>query len=145
MPLSGLQNFDLTYQGILGDDSFIGFIVYSDTTSEKIGIVKDILVDEGESRFRYLVVDISFWIVGKKVLLPIGLCRISSLEERVYVKCLSKEQAKALPEFSSDLRLDYGHEEQVRGVYHTPANDPLASPLPPVAPFAPVVVTPFSL
>jgi len=143
MTLLKLQDFDPNYQEALGDDSFIGFSVYSDTTGEKIGIVKDSLVDEREGRFRYLVVDIGFWIFGKTVLLPIGLCRISSPEERVYAKGLTKEQAKTLPEFSDNLRLDYDYEEQVRGVYRTPANDPLVNPLPPVAPFAPMAVGTF--
>jgi len=143
MALVKLQDFDPTYRETLGDDSFIGFRVCSDTTGEKIGVVKDILVDEREGRFRYFVVDIGFWIFGKTVLLPVGLCRISSPEERVYAKGLSKEQAKALPEFKDNLGLDYDYEEQVRGVYRSPANDPLANPLPPVAPFAPIAVGAF--
>jgi uncharacterized protein (TIGR02271 family) len=101
-------------------------------------------VDEREGNFRYLIVDIGFWIFGKKVLLPISLCRISSSDERVYAKGLSKEQAETLPELSDDLQLDYDYEEQVRDVYRTPASDPLTSQVPPVAPFGPMAMDSFA-
>ncbi len=79
MALVKIKDFDTNYRKTLGDDSIIGFTVYADATDEKIGTVKDILVDEKEGKFRYFVVDIGFWIFGKEVLLPIGLSRLASL------------------------------------------------------------------
>lgn len=113
-------------------DNIINFSVYSDVTDEKIGTVKDILVDEVSGKFRYLIVDLGFWIFGKQVLLPIGLSRISSTDERVYAKGLTKEQAKNLPEFNDDLKIDYGYEEQVKNIYRPSATGNLVNPAAPV-------------
>jgi uncharacterized protein (TIGR02271 family) len=95
--------------------------VYSESsTDDKIGTVSDVLVDE-EGHFRYLVVDLGFWIFGKKVLLPIGRSRIDYNTDRVYAIGMTREQAEALPEFNEATRTDYDYEERVRGVYRTPS------------------------
>lgn len=121
MALLKLKDFDPNYRETFGDEGIINFSVYSDITDEKIGSVKDILVDETSGKFRYLIVDLGFWIFGKKVLLPIGISRIDSSQERVYARGLTKEQAKNLPEFNDELKIDYDYEERVRGIYRTPA------------------------
>lgn len=138
MALLKLKDFDPNYRETFGDDGITDFSVYSDVTDEKIGSVKDILVDETSGKFRYLIVDLGFWIFGKKVLLPIGISRIDSSQERVYARGLTKDQAKNLPEFSDDLKIDYDYEERVRGIYRTPANDTLVNPVAPVAPYDPM-------
>lgn len=138
MALLKLKDFDPNYRETLGNDGVIDSSVYSDITDEKIGSVKDILVDETSGKFRYLIVDLGFWIFGKKVLLPIGISRIDSSQERVYAKGLTKEQAKNLPEFNDDLKIDYDYEERVRGIYRTPATDTLVNPIAPVAPYDPM-------
>jgi uncharacterized protein (TIGR02271 family) len=88
---------------------------------DKIGSVQDILVDEQEGRFRYLIVDTGFWVLGKKVLLPIGLAHINSGERRVYVDGLTKSQVESLPEFSDNMVVDRKYEDQVRHVYRPSA------------------------
>ncbi|KZL49316.1 MULTISPECIES: DUF2382 domain-containing protein [Cyanophyceae] len=106
------------------------FDVYSDINNEKVGHVKNILVDETGS-FRYLVVDTGFWIFGKQVLLPIGRSRISYADRRVYATGLTQEQVESLPDFNDLERVDYDYEEQVRGVYRTPfAETPLETSTP---------------
>jgi uncharacterized protein YrrD len=57
--------------------------VYAEGTDEKIGTVSEILVDEN-GHFRYLVVDMGFWIFGKKILLPVGRSRVDRNSDRVY-------------------------------------------------------------
>jgi uncharacterized protein (TIGR02271 family) len=86
---------------------------------KKIGTVSDVLVDD-EGHFRYLIVDLGFWIFGKKVLLPIGRTRIDYNSDRIYAIGMSREQAEDLPEFNERDRLDYDYEERVRGVYRNP-------------------------
>jgi len=140
MALLKLKDFDPNYREALGDDSIIGFSVYAAATDEKIGTVKDILVDENEGKFRYLVVDIGFWIFGKEVLLPIGLSRVSFTDQRIYARSLSKEQANSLPEFNDNLRLDHDYEEQVRNNYRTPVTYPLVNPSLPTAPLDPLAM-----
>src|SRR6056297_1894440 len=106
------------------------FDVYSDINDEKVGTVKNILVDDTGS-FRYLVVDTGFWIFGKQVLLPIGRSRISYADRRVYATGLTQEQVESLPDFNDLERVDYDYEEQVRGVYRTPfAEKPLETSTP---------------
>ena len=118
MVLYKLENFDSKYQDAVGRDEIKGLDVYTDKDDEKVGSVKEILVDEA-GRFRYLVVDTGFWVFGKQVLLPVGRTRVFPNSKRVYALGFTKEQAQQLPEFSSDLKIDSDYEEQVRGVYRT--------------------------
>ncbi|MDV2994586.1 MAG: hypothetical protein N4J56_004240 [Chroococcidiopsis sp. SAG 2025] len=116
MVLYKLEDFDTNYQDAFDGNDIKGYEVYSDLDNEKVGTVKNILVDES-GRFRYLIVDTGFWIFGKQVLLPVGRIRIDSGDRRIYAIGFTKEQAEALPQFSDDLKVDYDYEEQVRGVY----------------------------
>lgn len=103
------------YHNIFDNDDLMSYSLYSDN-GEKVGSIKDILVDR-DGHFRYLVVDTGFWFLGKKVLLPFGNARIDRSQERVYATGLTKEQVEHLPEYSSDLTVDYDYEERVRNVY----------------------------
>jgi uncharacterized protein (TIGR02271 family) len=95
-----------------------GLPVYAGVaTDEKIGSVHDILLDE-RGQFRYLVIDTGFWIFGKKVLLPVGSCRVDDVANRIYATGIaSKDQAERLPEYHDEMTVDYDYEEQVRSVY----------------------------
>jgi hypothetical protein len=98
------------YQDIDGMDLYVG--------SERVGTVEDILVDES-GKFRYFVINTGVWILGKKVILPIGRARIEYHTGRVYADSLTKEKVEVLPEFPQDTSIDYDHEEQVRGIYRS--------------------------
>ncbi|BDA75103.1 hypothetical protein CAL7716_092690 [Calothrix sp. PCC 7716] len=118
MALHKISDFDTDYHNTIQGKDIKGMGVYSRSSDEKIGTVSDILVDD-QGQFRYLLVDLGFWIFGKKVLLPLGRAQVDSIEERVYT-ALTKKQAEDLPEFKEDTVLDYDYEERVRGVYRTP-------------------------
>jgi uncharacterized protein (TIGR02271 family) len=141
MVLYKLEDFDPQYRDSFEGNEIKGLGVYTEGTEEKIGTVHDVLVDE-QGHFRYLVVDLGFWIFGKKVLLPIGRSRIDYASDRVYAIGLTREQAENLPEFNERLATDYDYEEGVRGVYRnaqyrTPpveASAPVESPTPVDAP-----------
>jgi uncharacterized protein (TIGR02271 family) len=150
MVLYKLEDFEPNYRDTFEGQDINGLGVYTQGTDEKIGTVSDVLVDE-EGHFRYLVVDLGFWIFGKKVLLPIGRARIDYNVNRVYTIGLTREQAEDLPEFNERQTLDYDYEERVRGVYRQPTDynlpveasapvDPLATPV--AAPVAPLDPTP---
>ncbi|MEH1881781.1 DUF2382 domain-containing protein [Nostoc sp.] len=157
MVLYKLEDFEPNYRDTIEGKDINGLGVYTQGNDEKIGTVSDILVDE-EGHFRYLVVDLGFWIFGKKVLLPIGRARIDYNTDRVYTIGLTREQAEQLPEFNERQTLDYDYEERVRGVYRQPTDytlpldtsapaplDPLAAPIatPIAAPIAaPLGATP---
>lgn len=119
MALQRLLDFDPNYRDSFQGNDIQGLSVYPEGSDEKIGTVNDILVDD-EGHFRYLVVDLGFWIFGKKVLLPVGRSRIDYNTNRVYAVGMTREQAEDLPEFDEDRILDYDYEERVRGVYRNP-------------------------
>ncbi|HIK32987.1 MAG TPA: DUF2382 domain-containing protein [Oscillatoriales cyanobacterium M59_W2019_021] len=112
-------------QDIFGGEDIKGYSVYAGLTDEKIGTVHDALLDEG-GRFRYLVIDTGFWILGKKVLLPVGRCQVNYQKECVYaIGIVDKEQAERLPEYDDDMAIDYDYEENLRSAYrqsNTPSN-----------------------
>ena len=105
------------YHNLFDNDDLMSYSLYSDN-EEKVGSVKDILVDR-DGHFRYLVIDTGFWIFGKKVLLPFGRAHIDRSQQRVYAIGLTKEQAEHLPEYDSDMTVDYDYEERVRNVYRS--------------------------
>jgi uncharacterized protein (TIGR02271 family) len=119
MALYKLEDFDADYKDSFQGNDIKGLGVYVEGSDEKIGSVSDALVDE-EGHFRYLIVDLGFWIFGKKVLLPVGRSRIDYNADRVYAVGMSRQQAEELPEFSEKLALDHDYEEKVRGVYRKP-------------------------
>lgn len=121
MVLYKLEDFEPSYRDTFEGHDIKGLGVYTQGTDEKIGTVSDVLVDE-EGHFRYLVVDLGFWIFGKKVLLPIGRARVDYNVDRVYTIGLTREQAEDLPEFNERQSLDYDYEERVRGVYRQPVD-----------------------
>lgn len=128
MALMKLEDFDSNYVQTFQGDDVKGFGVYTEA-DEKIGSVSDVLVDE-EGHFRYLVVDLGFWIFGKKVLLPVGLSRINYNTDRVYAINMSRKQAEDLPEFNERTVADFDYEERVRNVYRSSYNTPLAADYP---------------
>jgi len=125
MPLQNLKNFDPNYRDTFGGDDIIGMNVYAENTEEKIGTVSDVLVDD-DGRFRYLIVDLGFWIFGKKVLLPVGRSRIDYNKDCIYARSLTKEQAENLPEYTERNSTDFDYEERVRNVYRS---SPYTSPV----------------
>ncbi|HEY9781517.1 MAG TPA: DUF2382 domain-containing protein [Leptolyngbyaceae cyanobacterium] len=125
MALLKIGDFDPDYRKSFDESDIKGHGVYTQT-DEKIGTVNDILVDE-EGHLRYFIVDLGFWIFGKKVLLPVGRTRIDHNAQRVYAVNMTRDQADNLPEFSEDMALDYDYEERVRGVYRTPTTGTTAA------------------
>lgn len=121
MALLKIEDFDPNYRDSFNGSDLKGMSVYTQS-DEKIGTVHDVLVDE-DGQFRYLVVDLGFWIFGKKVLMPVGRSQIDQSADRVYAIGMTREQAENLPEFSDRLALDYDYEEQVRGVYRSPSTN----------------------
>jgi uncharacterized protein (TIGR02271 family) len=123
MAIHKIKDFNTEYKEHLDDRDLKGLDVY--VADEKIGSVEDMLVDDN-GQFRYLVINTGIWVLGKKVLLPIGRAKIDENAHRVYAQNLTKEQVEALPQFTNDLILDYDHEEQVRSVYRTETPKPAA-------------------
>ncbi|WP_310486785.1 DUF2382 domain-containing protein [Chamaesiphon sp. VAR_69_metabat_338] len=118
MALHKIKDFDPDYKQHFGNDDVKGMDLYA--IDEKIGSVEDVLVDDS-GHFRYLIINTGLWILGKRVLLPIGRARIEYQRKRVYAENLTKHQVETLPEFDEHTLVDNDHEERVRGVYRSPA------------------------
>lgn len=118
MALHKIKDFDPNYKDHFDGNDVIGWDLYAG--DEKIGSVDNVLVDDDGS-FRYLVINTGVWILGKKVLMPIGNARIDHQNHRVYAKNLSKSQVENLPEYDENHLVDYDYEERVRGVYRPAA------------------------
>ncbi len=119
MPLASLKKTYPDYRNTFSDNNLShieDYSVYADG-DDKVGSVEDGLFDDTNGQFRYLIVDTGFWFFGKKVLLPIGRARFDNEQKRVYVAGLTKGQVESLPEYDSDMTVDYDYEENVRGVY----------------------------
>ncbi|HEY9761845.1 MAG TPA: DUF2382 domain-containing protein [Trichocoleus sp.] len=118
MALHRLKEFYPDYQETLANGQMRSIDSYSVQTQggDKIGSAKDILVDDS-GRFRYLVVDTGPWVLGKSILLPIGLAHFDYENNRIYVDGLSKSQVENLPEYKDSMVVDEHHEEQVRSQY----------------------------
>ncbi|MFQ4145697.1 DUF2382 domain-containing protein [Chlorogloeopsis sp. ULAP02] len=142
MALYKLTDFDPDYKNSFEGNDIKGMGVYAEGSDEKVGTVSDVLVDEN-GRFRYLVVDMGFWIFGKKVLLPVGRSRVDRAADRVYAIGMTREQADNLPEYDELQTVDYDYEERVRGVYRNPAAVDKSAPLESSAPLEGAVGIPY--
>ncbi|MBW4506234.1 MAG: DUF2382 domain-containing protein [Scytonematopsis contorta HA4267-MV1] len=120
MALHKISDFDTDYRNTIQGNDIKGMSVYAQGSEEKIGTVSEMLVDD-QGQLRYLIVDLGFWIFGKKILLPIGRGRIDSKADRVYVG-MTRQQAEDLPEYKEGMALDFDYEEQVRGAYRPAVN-----------------------
>lgn len=116
MSLSKLDKYYQYYKNEIFDSYNVNnFLVFAE--GEKVGFVTNILVDEYDGHFRYLIIDTGFWVFSIKVLLPVGLARLNYEDKHLYVPGLTKEQVNNLPEFSEDLVINNDYEQRVRDVY----------------------------
>jgi uncharacterized protein (TIGR02271 family) len=127
MPLHSIKDFDPDYRKHFDKEQHIlEYDLYSG--SEKVGAVKDLLVDD-IGKFRYLVIHTGGWILGKNVLLPIGRAEIDNQSHCVHANGLTRAQVEALPQYKEGMAIDYDQEEQVRGVYRPMAAVETPAPL----------------
>lgn len=64
---------------------------------DKVGTVRDALVEPDSGRIRYLLVDVGGWFSSKEVLVPVGHARID--DQGVYFDNLTKDQVKEMSEY----------------------------------------------
>lgn len=134
MALLKIKDFDPDYRDAFGGYDIKGLDVYSDVNNEKIGGVKDLLVDE-QGYFRYFVVDLGFWAFGKKVLLPIERSQVDSEGKHLYTIGLTKDQVEALPEFNESLKISDDRRDLVKDTQpRSPVFPAETAQVPPVPP-----------
>lgn len=119
MPLYRIKDFDPNYRDHFEGQDVIGYDLYAG--NDKVGSVDDLLVDD-LGKIRYLIVNTGVWILGKKVLMPIGRAQLDFAGKRVMAHGLNRDQVESLPAYDGTMPVDYDHEEQVRSVYRPSAN-----------------------
>lgn len=114
--------------------------VYSEADKRKIGTINDVLVDDSTDRIRYLIINVGFWIFGKKVILPIELVRVDPVDNCIYAIGLTKTQAKDLPEFKDNRKRDRTPGEQDSIAVTSTTTDTISKPVAPIAPVDPMTL-----
>ncbi len=96
-------------------DKVEGYYIHAN--DGEIGHVEDYIVDDEKWKIRFLVVDTTNWLPGRKVLiLPRWITRIDWGESKVYVN-LSLESIKNSPEFDSSKPVDMIAERELLDHY----------------------------
>lgn len=91
--LSQDQSYGLSGEGVYNPS---GNTAYGQG-GDKIGTVRDAMVDPGTGRIRYLILDVGGWFSSKEVVVPVGYARFS--DEGVYFDNLTKDQVRDMSEY----------------------------------------------
>jgi hypothetical protein len=86
----------------------------------EIGQVHDFYFDVEEWTVRYLVVDIGFWIFGRKVLIAPDVLQAPDWERRLMPVDLTKRQVEESPELDFNTGVTRGYQESLHGHYGWP-------------------------
>ena len=79
-----------------------GWEVRTAGDNEKVGTVRDLVLDSSSSAPRYLEVDAGGFFTSKSVLLPIGMAQVDPREPVVWISGMTKSELKHLPAYSGD-------------------------------------------
>ncbi|HET8727579.1 MAG TPA: PRC-barrel domain-containing protein, partial [Alphaproteobacteria bacterium] len=82
-----------------------------------IGHVEDFLVDEDGWRIRYMIVDTSNWLPGRRVVVSPGWIREVSWAERKVSVDLDRDRIENAPAFDPDRPVGRDYEERLYGHY----------------------------
>ncbi|EYB68521.1 hypothetical protein DEIPH_ctg021orf0032 [Deinococcus phoenicis] len=94
--LNSSNQIDMTGEGVYNPS---GNTAYG-YNGDKIGTVRDALVNPNTGRIRYLIVDAGGWFSSKEVLVPVGEARFA--DNGVYFDNLTKDQVRDLGEYRMD-------------------------------------------
>ncbi|MBE9181571.1 PRC-barrel domain-containing protein [Oculatella sp. LEGE 06141] len=126
MALLRFEDFVRNNREASDSNNIQGFDVYGDR-DEKIGKIVDILIDD-TNRFQYLVVNLSSWIAGKQVLLPLTSHQVDPNRHRIYVHGLTKSHATEMPAYNKNVTAAHNR-ESTRTDYHYPGSIETSAPL----------------
>ncbi len=85
----------------------------------EIGHVSDFIIDEKTWTIRYLVIDTTNWMPGKKILVsPEWITRVSWSESKVFIN-LSRLAIKESPEYTESTLIDRYYEEKLHHHYNS--------------------------
>jgi hypothetical protein len=103
----GVKTLGSEWVAVSPEADVTGYAVISERGDE-LGRILDYILDES-GEIRYLALETGLWIFGKKVLIPVGLCRIDATKQEVTVKNFDRNQIDAMPAFEEieDVDRDY--------------------------------------
>jgi hypothetical protein len=84
---------------------------------EKVGTVRNLLVDGETGRFRYLILETGLWYVGRIVLIPVGLVQLDYETRSICIPQLTKQQIESLPDLAGELGTEASYEDRISRVY----------------------------
>ncbi|MCF6158259.1 MAG: PRC-barrel domain containing protein [wastewater metagenome] len=88
-----------------------------------IGRVCEFLFDDKAWIIRYLVVDTSSWLPGRKVLIPPGIVKQSDLASEIFPVVLNKEEVENSPDITTEKPVSLQHQMELYK-YYGPLNRP---------------------
>ncbi|WP_161883909.1 PRC and DUF2382 domain-containing protein [Deinococcus alpinitundrae] len=117
--LSRDQNYNFSGEGVYDPTGYTAYGVNGD----KIGTIRDALVQADTGRIQYFVVDAGGWFSSKEVLVPVGHSRLEN--DGVYFDELSKDQVGSLRAYNvgESYNDEYRESDErvLRGVDQNPA------------------------
>ncbi len=112
--LSRDQNYNFSGEGVYDPTGYTAYGMNGD----KIGTIRDALVQSDTGRIQYFVVDAGGWFSSKEVLVPVGHSRLE--DDGVYFDELSKDQVGSLRAYDVNGSYDDEYRESdervLRGV-----------------------------
>ena len=122
MAYSALSQFnDASFPSTLTDVR--GFEVRTRDDDRKVGKVDD-LVCTPDGQLRYLDVDLGGFFDPRHVVVPVGSAQVDRSNDVVWITGMTKEQIKALPDYTGDAStITTSYESSVRGVHGRDVND----------------------
>ena len=107
--LSREHNYNFSGDGVYDPTGYTAYGMNGD----KIGTIRDALVQADTGRIQYFIVDAGGWFSAKEVLVPVGHSRLE--DDGVYFDDLTKEQVRDLREYNgSDVYTDEYRESDER-------------------------------
>ncbi|OGS33324.1 MAG: photosystem reaction center subunit H [Elusimicrobia bacterium RIFOXYB2_FULL_49_7] len=93
----------------------------------EIGHVEDFIIDQESWAIRYIIIDTTNWLPGKKVLVsPQWIERVSWMESAVFIN-LSREAIQGAPEYTEESRINRDYEINLHHHYDRPGYWPALS------------------
>jgi len=115
--LSRDQNYNFSGEGVYDPTGYTAYGMNGD----KIGTIRDALVQSDTGRIQYFVVDAGGWFSSKEVLVPVGHSRLE--DDGVYFDELSKDQVGSLRAYDVNGSYDDEYRESDERVLRGVDND----------------------
>ena len=114
------QNYNFSGEGVYDPTGYTAYGMGGD----KLGTIRDALVQADTGRIRYFVVDAGGWFSSKEVLVPVGHSRLE--DDGVYFDDLTKDQVRDLREYNAaDMYVDEYQEADERVLHGVDRNTPM--------------------